>query len=112
MRSKTAAGILMAAMLGLAPAVFAGEVYGTITEGGKPVGEGVAVEAKCAQGAYSAKTDKSGTYHLVTKENGKCQLTVRYKNQSPGIDVASYDEGVQVDLVLESKGGNYTVRRK
>ncbi len=111
MRSKTAASVVMWAVL-LAPAALAGEMYGTITEAGKPIGEGVAVEAKCPQGAYAAKTDKSGTYHLVAKETGKCQLTVRYKNQSPAIEVASYDEGVQVDLILEAKGANYSLRRK
>jgi len=102
-------GILM---LLVSPVALAGEVYGTITEGGKPVGEGVAIEARCAQGSYPAKTDKSGTYHLVVKEKGKCHLTVKYKNQSPAIDVASYDEGVQVDLVLEVKDGSYALRRK
>jgi hypothetical protein len=113
MRNKAAAGVLMSVMLMLAPAALAGEMYGTITEGGKPVGEGVGVEAQCGATSYPAvKTDKSGTYHLALKEKGKCHLTVRFKNQSPALDVASYDEGVQVDLVLEAKGGAYTLRRK
>ena len=110
MRTQARFGFLI--LLMLPSAALAGEMYGTITEGGKSIGEGVAVEAKCSQGAYSAKTDKSGTYHLVAKESGKCQLTVRYKSQSPSVEVASYDEGVQVDLVLESKGGSYVLRRK
>ena len=112
MRSKSWACVLILPILMLSSAAQAGELYGTIAEGGKPVGEGVAVEAKCPQGAYSAKTDKSGAYHLVAKEKGKCQLTVRYKNQSPSVEVASYDEGVQVDLILENKGGSYALRRK
>lgn len=113
MRKKAGTGVLMAVMLMLAPAALAGEMYGTITEGGKPVGEGVAIEAQCGSASYPAvKTDKTGTYHLALKEKGKCRLTVRYKNQAPAIEVASYDEGVQVDLVLEAKGGNYSLRRK
>ena len=104
---------LMAGMLLLSSSALAGEMYGTISEAGKPIGEGVAVEAKCGQASYPAvKTDKSGAYHLVVQEKGKCHLTVKYKNQSPAIDVASYDEGVQVDLVLELKSGSYTLRRK
>ena len=103
----------MAGMLLMSSSALAGEMYGTITEGGKAIGEGVGVEARCGQTAYPAvKTDKSGAYHLVVQEKGKCQLTVRYKNQSPSIEVASYDEGVQVDLVLELKGKAYTLRRK
>jgi hypothetical protein len=110
MRGKVLIGMLM---LTMSPAAWAGELYGTITEGGKPIGEGVAVEAKCGQvSTPGVKTDKSGAYHLVVKEKGKCQLTVRYKGQAPSIEVASYDEGVQVDLVLEAKGGSYVLRRK
>ena len=102
------------AILGLfASPLLAGEIYGTVTEGGKSVGEGVAIEVKCGEQSYpAAKTDKSGAYHLVVREKGKCALTVRYKDQTPSVDVASYDDGVQVDLVLESKDGKYTLRRK
>jgi hypothetical protein len=99
-------------MLFASPAL-AGELYGTITEAGKPVGEGVMVEARCGQTSYpGVKTDKSGTYHLVVQEKGKCTLTVKHKNQAPSIEVASYDEGVQVDLVLEQKDGSYALKRK
>ncbi|HEV8336573.1 MAG TPA: hypothetical protein VGR67_09170 [Candidatus Polarisedimenticolia bacterium] len=104
---------LMAGLLLFSSSALAGEMYGTITEAGKPIGEGVAVEARCGEKSYPAvKTDKSGAYHLAVQEKGKCHLTVRYKSQSPALDVASYDEGVQVDLVLESKDGSYTLRRK
>lgn len=109
MRGGTIVGILLMMM---SSAALAGEMYGTIAEAGKAVGEGVAIEAKCGQASYPGKTDKGGAYHLVVKEKGKCQLTVKYKNQSPSLEVASYDEGVQVDLVLELKGGSYVLRRK
>ena len=104
---------LMAGMLLMSSSALAGEMYGTISEAGKPVGAGVAVEARCGEASYpAAKTDKSGAYHLTVQEKGKCQLTVRYKNQSPAIEVASYDEGVQLDLILQLKDGSYTLRRK
>jgi hypothetical protein len=98
-------------MLVSTPAM-AGELYGTITEGGKPVGEGVAVEAACGGKTSSVKTDKGGAYHLVVQEKGKCTLTVRIHSQAPSIEVASYDEGVQIDLVVETKGGAPTLKRK
>ena len=101
------------AILGLcASPLLAGEIYGTVTEGGKSVGEGIAIAVKCGGESYPAKTDKGGAYHLVVREKGKCSLTVHYKDQTPSVDVASYDDGVQVDLVLESKDGKYTLRRK
>jgi len=69
--------------------------------------------AKCGDKVYpAAKTDKTGTYHVAVAEKGKCSLTLTYKGQSPSIEVASYDEGVQVDLVLEAKDGQYAARRK
>ncbi|MGH9870285.1 MAG: hypothetical protein ACREAA_19280 [Candidatus Polarisedimenticolia bacterium] len=102
----------LAGLLLICSPALAGEMYGTITSGGKSVGEGIPVEATCGGKSYPAKTDKSGSYHLAVQEKGKCTLTVRYKNQAPSIEVASYDEGVQVDLVLEAKGDTVSLKRK
>ena len=91
----------------------AGEIYGKITSGGAAVGEGVEVAAKCGAKAYPAvKTDKTGSYHVVVAETGKCTVTVSQKGQSAALEVASYDEGAQVDIVLEAKDGKLTARRK
>ncbi len=91
----------------------AGEVYGKILDGAATVGEAASVEAKCGETAYPAqKTDKSGSFHLVLKETGKCSVTVSYKGQSASVSVASFDEAVQFDIVLETKDGKLTARRK
>jgi hypothetical protein len=91
----------------------AGEVLGKITSAGATVGEGAEVSAKCGGKSYPAvKTDKSGSYHLVIAETGKCTLTISYKGQTANIDVASYDDAAQADLVLEAKDGKLTARRK
>jgi len=91
----------------------AGEVYGKITSGGAAVGEGTEVAAKCGAKAYpAAKTDKTGSFHLVVAETGKCTLTVTQKGQSATLEVVSYDEGAQADIVLEMKDGKLTARRK
>ena len=109
--TRLVSGLIAVALVAAAPA-FTGEIYGTIVEGGKSVGEGIAVEAKCGEKAYPAvKSDKVGAYHLAVAEKGKCTITVRHKGQSASLEVASYDEGVQVDLVLELKDGKYAVRR-
>jgi hypothetical protein len=104
--------ILLAAGLAASPAL-AGEVYGKIAEGSTSVGEAATVAAKCTAKAYPpAKTDKAGSYHLALAESGKCTLTVAYKGQSANLEIATYDDPVQVDIVLETKDGKLAARRK
>ena len=92
---------------------FLGGILGKIVANGTPVGENATVEMKCGKRTYPAvKTDKSGSYHVVVEETGKCTLTVSWNKQSASLDLASYDDAVQADLVLEVKDGKLTVRRK
>jgi hypothetical protein len=102
------------ALLILLPAVAAaGEIYGKITAEGASVGEGTEVSAKCGAKAYpAARTDKSGSYHLVVAETGKCVLTVTHKAASASVEVVSYDDAAQADIVLETKDGKLTARRR
>jgi hypothetical protein len=110
MRKVASLLVVFAAASSLA---LAGEVYGKILDGTASVGEGATIEAKCGAKAYPAvKTDKAGSYHLVLAETGKCTMTVKYKQQSASIEIASYDDAVQYDLVLESKDGKLAARRK
>jgi len=107
-----ASSILLGVVLGTVPAL-AGEVYGKIAEGTASVGEAATVAAKCSAKTYApAKTDKAGSYHLALAESGKCTLTVAYKGQSADLEIATYDEPVQVDIVLETKDGKLSARRK
>lgn len=93
--------------------VQAGELYGSVSEGSAKLGAGVVVEVACGgKAAVSTQTDKSGSYHLDLADTGKCQLTVKHKSQSASMEVVSYEDGAQVDLVLEVKDGKLTVRRK
>jgi len=90
-----------------------GEVYGKIVEGASSVGDAAAVEAKCGAKTYPAvSTDKSGSYRVVLAETGKCTMTVKYKQQSTSLEIASYDDAVQVDLVIAMKDGKLSVRRR
>ncbi len=91
----------------------AGEIFGKVTDGAKPVAEGTEVSVRCGDKSYPAvKTDKSGSYHLVTAESGKCTVTVKRGDGAADVTIASYDEPVECDLVLESKDGKLSVRRK
>ena len=109
--NKTAAFLAVAMLLG--SAAQAGEILGKVTSGGTPVGEGATVEAKCGDKAYPAvKTDKTGAYHLVVNETGKCMLTIGHKGQTASVEVVSYDDAAEADIVLEVKEGKLTARRK
>ena len=104
---------LVATLLSAWSVVSAGEIYGKIVEGSTSVGEAAAVEMKCGEKSYPAvKTDKTGSYRMLLTETGKCTMTVRYKQQSASLDIASYEDAVQVDLSVEMKDGKLSVRRK
>lgn len=90
----------------------AGEIFGTISEGTKPVAAGVKLEVTAGGKTYSTETDKFGGYRLFVKEKGKCTLTVSYKDQTPTFSVASFDKSTRYDLVLNQKDGKYTLGRK
>lgn len=101
-------------LLTLLPSVaIAGEIYGSLTEAEKSVGEGVRVEIRCGEKSYpAAATDKYGSYRLYVQETGKCTLKVRYKQQSPAIEISSYERSVRYDLVLQKQDGQYALRRQ
>lgn len=90
----------------------AGELFGTISEGNKPVNAGVKVEITAGEKTYSTVTDKFGAYRIFVKEKGKCTMTVHYNDQKPTFGVASFDKSTRYDLVLIQKDGKYTLGRK
>lgn len=94
-------------------ALLAGEVYGRITDGAAPVGEAATVSVTCGDKSYPARpTDKSGSYHIVVGATGKCTLTVTFKGLSASLPIVSYEEESQVDIVLETRDGKLSARRK
>jgi hypothetical protein len=90
----------------------AGEIYGTITDAGKPVPAGIKVEVSVAGNNYAGETDKFGTYHVFATEKGKGSLTVQYKNQKPAADIFSYEKATRYDWTVESADGKLTLKRK
>lgn len=105
------------AMLSLFILVFAslaiaGNVYGTVTENGKPVPSGTKIVITCGANTYNAETDANGGFKVFVKDQGKCDLKISYQGQSPAFEVNSFEGSVQYDLVLEKKGTQYTLKRK
>lgn len=105
--------IASAALVALLPAIaHAGEVFGTIKAAAGPVGEGTRVVAQCGDDAYGpVSTDKRGVYRLVIDRVGKCTLTITHDELSATVDVVSFDDAVQTDIVLSVDGGKLTARR-
>jgi hypothetical protein len=88
----------------------AGEIYGTVKEGGKPVKAGTKVEVKCPKGSYATETDKLGSYRLFLPEEGKCTLAVRSGDAAPQMTVHSFEDSARYNLVLEKKDGKPALR--
>jgi hypothetical protein len=92
---------------------FAGEVYGKVTMKGASVGASASVGAECGGKSYAAKaTDKSGAYHFIVSQSGKCALVITYKGAVARLDMVSNEEAVQYDVDLDMKDGQLTARRR
>lgn len=104
--------LLAAMLLGFAGAAQAGRINGSISEGGKPVAQGVKLEVACGVNNYAAQTDAYGAFKLFVPDKGKCTLKVNYQGQTPSFEINSYEGSVQYDLILEKSGAQYTLRRK
>jgi hypothetical protein len=104
--------VLLLLILGIAGTAYAGKIYGSVSEGGKPVAQGVKVEVACGANNYAAQTDAYGAFKLFVPDKGKCTLKVYYQGQTPSFEINSYEGSVQFDLILEKQGAKYTLRRK
>ena len=104
--------IVILLFLAFAAPALAGKIYGSITEAGKPVAQGVKIEVTCGTNKYDAQTDTYGAFNLFAADKGKCVLKVLYQGQMPSIEITSYDGSVQYDLILEKQGTQYTLKRK
>ncbi|MBI4165794.1 MAG: hypothetical protein HY508_08685 [Acidobacteria bacterium] len=106
------ASMLLFVVLTFSSLAVAGKIYGSVSEGGKPVPQGVKVEVTCGANNYVAQTDAYGSFKLFVPDKGKCTLKVNYQGQAPSIEINSYEGSVQYDLILEKSGAQYTLRRK
>ncbi len=104
--------VLLLIILTFTPLAYAGKIYGSVSEGGKPVAQGVKVEVTCGANNYAAQTDAYGSFKLFVPDKGKCLLKVNHQGQTPSFEINSYEGSVQYDLILEKQGGQYTLRRK
>ena len=89
----------------------AGEIRGTLTEGGQPH-PAATVTVKVGNKKYSSTTDKNGYYRVFVSEPGQCTVTVVVDSQdpAPSATVSSFDRSIQYDLILDGVPENHTLR--
>jgi len=88
----------------------AGEIYGTVKEGGKPVKAGTKVEVKCAKEATARKRTNSDPIACSRPEQGKCTLSVKSGDGAPQMTVTLFEDSARYNLVLEKKDGKASLR--
>ena len=103
--------ILLSA-LGCTLPLSGGQIFGTLTEGGKAVAKGIEVAVDCTGEQVKAATDDFGAYRVNVTKTGKCTLTLSYKGQKPEATVASRSEPASADFELQMQDGKYRLIRR
>jgi hypothetical protein len=87
-----------------------GEITGDLRSGDQYLSD-VPVKLTCATDTVEARTDKSGSFRLRSKEAGKCRLAVTWKDQSSAVDVVVFDKPTRYRLVAELVNGKLVLKR-
>lgn len=93
-------------------AAHAGEIFGTLREGDRPVGAGIKVTVEAEGRSYATQTDASGSYRLFVEPEGKFSLTVNYKGKTPTFRIISFEQSTRYDLTLAPSGEDYVIKRR
>ena len=88
----------------------AGQVYGSISFGGRPVAR-ADIEINCGGARTSGATAPDGSYRINVAQQGQCTLTL---TQYPGASavVFSYPNPSLYNFELVQTGNSYALRRK
>jgi len=103
---------VMALVLSGASVAAAAEIHGTVSDGGKPVPQGVALKLECGSASAEAKTDDFGSYSLKITGSGECKLTVSYQGATGALPVSVYDKPSRYDLSVKKDAGKLVLTRK
>ena len=101
------------AIVVLFPAILqAGQVYGTVTSGGKAVSQ-AAIEISCKGAVTSGATTGDGSYRVNVPQEGQCSLALPTYPGKPSAVIFSNPgpSTYNFDLVLRNDG-NYELRRR
>jgi hypothetical protein len=101
-----------AGLLALPLALSAAEIHGTVSEGGKPLGQGVGLKLDCGGTTATASTDQFGGYSLKISATGQCKVTIDYKGGSASLSVAVFEKPSRYDLEVKQESGKLSLTRK
>ena len=104
--------VALTLMLVCISGAWAGEIFGSIKQGGKPVPKGTKVEVVTPQKVFSGAADAYGSYRFYIPDKGKFTMKVYLDKQSPSMDIVSYEKSTRYDLSVEGTSGHYTLKRK
>jgi len=105
--------LVLVLLLSFTLPALAGEIFGTVTEGGKAVPAGVKVTIAAGEKSYEGETDKFGSYRIFVKEKGKCTITVHLKeDNAPSAELVSFDKSMRYDWQVATEEGKTVLRRK
>jgi len=104
--------LVLLALLSLAASAWAGEIYGTIKEGGRPVKQAKVTIKPPKSAEIEGKTDDFGNYRIVVAETGKCIITVQFNGQSAQGEVQSYTTPVRFNFLLEKTATGSSLKRQ
>jgi hypothetical protein len=103
---------VLALVLSGASAAAGAEIHGTISEGGKPVPQGVALKLECGSASADAKTDDFGSYSVKVSGTGECRLSVDYQGATASLPITVYEKPSRYDLAVRKDGGKLVLSRK
>ena len=104
--------LVVLVLLSLATSGWAGEIYGTIKQGGRPVKLAKVTIKPPNAAVIEGKTDDFGNYRITVAESGKCTITVEFNKQPAMGQVQSYPTPVRFDLLVEKSGDGYSLKRQ
>jgi hypothetical protein len=109
------AGVVLFLLICASARLFAGTIFGGLTEGAQSVGRGIQVHITCGtEKPLTALTDDYGAYSISVPQQGRCDLIVFYKGQwTPAYPVASSGDPARYDFdLVRNEKGQYLLRRR
>lgn len=96
----------------LPSALFAGQIYGSVTSSGHGVAR-AAIEINCNGAITSGNTAPDGSYRINVPQQGQCTLSLPAYSGRPSAVVFSYPDPSQYDFELfAGPNGAYQLRRR
>lgn len=100
---------MLALLIAMAPLV-SGEIFGDVKSGDTYLAA-ADVELTCGTETVAAKTDSVGSFRIRAKATGKCRFTLKWKDQTPTVDVVVFDRPTRYRIVLETVDGKFVLKR-